>query len=139
MVDSTLWSVSAKKPDMIRKIYNAKAPQSGTSLNDKFLAGSDHLGNMPPFLLRVCQGAIAIQSDTVVMFMQTRVQKKERGYLQFIWRRPSSLHLEVYEYQREIFGVKNYSASANFVSQQAAKDDIEHQPIILETKQGVSI
>ncbi|XP_075258419.1 uncharacterized protein LOC142350456 [Convolutriloba macropyga] len=38
--------VSPNKPDKIRRICNAKAPQSGTSLNDKLLAGPDLLGNM---------------------------------------------------------------------------------------------
>ena len=53
--------VSRNKPDKIQRICNAKAPQSGTSLNDKLLAGLDLLGNMHGSLLRFRQGAIAIQ------------------------------------------------------------------------------
>ena len=38
--------VSPNKPNKIGRICNAKAPQSGTSLNDKLLAGPDLLANM---------------------------------------------------------------------------------------------
>ena len=44
--------VSTNKPNKIRRICNAKAPQSATSLNDKLLAGPDLLGNMLGVLLR---------------------------------------------------------------------------------------
>ena len=56
--------VSPNKTDKIRRICNAKAPQSGTSLNDKLLAGADLLGNMLGILLRFQQG------DIEAMFMQ---------------------------------------------------------------------
>ena len=68
------WSDSTNvhnKPDKKRRICNAKAPQSGTNLNDKFLAGPDLLGNMLGFLLRFREVAIAIQGDIKAMFMQT--------------------------------------------------------------------
>ena len=120
--------VSPNKRDKIRRICNAKAPQSGTGLNDKLLAGPDLLGNMLGILLRFRQGAIAIQGDIEAMFMQIGVRQQDRRYLRFMWRQPNSSELEVYEYQRHIFGAKDSPACANFVLQQTAKDNIEDHP-----------
>ena len=72
----------------MRRICNAKAPQSGKSLNDKLLAGTDLLGNMLGTLLRFRQGAIAIQEDIEAMFMQIGVRQKDRHYPRFMWKQP---------------------------------------------------
>ena len=132
MVHTTLWFVSSNKPDMIRWICNAKATQSGISLSDKLLAGLNVLGNLLGILLQFWQGAIAIQGDIEAMFMQIGVRKKDRRYLRFMWRQPSSHELEVYVYQRYIFEASDSPACANFVLQQIAKDDIEDHPNSLE-------
>ncbi|XP_075247082.1 uncharacterized protein LOC142340389 [Convolutriloba macropyga] len=105
--------VSPNKPDKIRRICNAKAPQSG-------------------ILLRFRQGATAIQGDIEAMFMQIGVRQQDRCYLQFMWRQPNSSELEVYKYQRHIFGARDSPVCANFVFQQTAKDDIEDHPNSLE-------
>ena len=68
--------VRPNKPDKIQRICDAKAPQSGTSLNDKLLAGPDLLGSVLRILLWFRQGAIAIQGDIEAMFMQIGVQQK---------------------------------------------------------------
>ena len=127
--------VSPNKPAKIRRICNAKAPQSGTSLNDKLLAGPDLLANMLGILLRFRQGAIAIQGDIEAMLMQIGVRQQDRRYLRFMWRQHNSPELEVYEYQRHIFGARDSPACANFVLQQTAKDDIEDHPNSLEILQ----
>ena len=124
--------VNPNKPDKIRKICNAKAPQSGTSLNDKLLAGNDLLGNMLGVLLRFRQGAVTIQGDIEAMFMQIGVQQKDRRYLRFMLRKPNSQELDVYEYQRHTFGARYLPACANFVLQQTAKEDIDYNPNSLE-------
>ena len=120
--------VSSNNPDKIRRICNAKAPQSGTSLNDKLLAGPDFLGNMLGILQRFRRGAIAIQGDIKAMFMQIGVRQKDRRYLRFMRKPPNSQELEVYEYQRHIFGARDSPACANFVLQQTAQDNIEDHP-----------
>ena len=127
--------VSPNKPDKIRRICNAKAPHSGTSLNDKLLAGPDLIGKMLGISLRFRQGAIAIQGDIEVIFMQIGVRQQDRRYLRFMWRQPNSSELEVYEYQRHIFGARDSPACGNFVLQQTAKDDIKDHRISLEINQ----
>ena len=87
---------------------------------------------MPGILLRYRQGAIAIQGDIKAMFMQIGVGQQDRRYLRFMWRKHNSPELEVYEYQRHIFGARDSAACANFVLQQTAKDDIEDHPNSLE-------
>ena len=129
--------VSPNEPDKIRRICNAKAPQSGTSLNDKLLAGPDLLGNMHGIFLQFQQGAIAIQGDIEAMFMQCGKGQKDRRYLRFMWRQLNSQELEVYKYQRHIFGAKDSPACSNFVLQQAAKDDIKNHPNSLEIIQRI--
>ena len=69
------------------------------------------------------------------MFLQIGVRLKDRLCLRFMWRQPNSHELEVYEYQRHIFGVRDSPACANFVLQQTAKDDIEDHPSSLEINQ----
>ena len=83
-------------------------------------------------LLRFRQGAIAIQGDIEAMFMQIGVRQQDRRHLRFMWRQPNSPKLEVYDYQRHIFGARDSPACANFVLQQTAKDDIEDHPNSLE-------
>ena len=130
-----LWSDSTtvhNKLDNKRRICNAKAPQSGTSLNDKLLAGPDLLGNMLGFLLRFQEVAIAIQGDIKAMFMQTGVGQQDPRYLRFMRRQTNNPELEVYGYQRHIFGIRDTPACANFVLKQTAKDDIEDHPNSLQ-------
>ena len=83
-------------------------------------------------LLRFKQGAIAIQGDIEAMFMQIGVQQKDRIYLRFMWRQQNSQELEVYEYQRHIFGARDSPVFANFVLQQTTKDNIKDHPNYLE-------
>ena len=112
----------------IRRICNAKALQSGTSLKDKLLAGPDLLRNMLGILLRFRKGAIAIQGDIEAMFLHIGIRQQYRRYRRFTWRQPNSPELEVYENQRHIFGARDSPDCANFALQQTAKDDIEdHQ------------
>ena len=47
-------------------------------------------------------------------------------------RQQNSPELEVYEYQRHIFGARDSPVCANFVLQQTSKDDIEDLPNSLE-------
>ena len=49
-----------------------------------------------------------------------------------MWRQPNSSELEVFEYQRHIFGAMDSPACANLVLQQTAKDVIEDHPNSLE-------
>ena len=83
-------------------------------------------------LLRFRQGAIAIQGDIEAMFMQIGVRQKDRLYLRFMWRQQNSQELEVYEYQRHIFGARDSPAFANFVLQQTTKDNIKDHRNYLE-------
>ena len=92
--------VSPNKPDKKRRICNAKAPQSGKSLNDRLLAGPDHLRNMLEILLRFREVAIAIQGAIKAMFMQTGVGQQDPRYLRFMCKQTNNPELEVYEYQR---------------------------------------
>ena len=129
--------LSPNKPDKIRRICNAKAPQSGISVNYKLFAGPDLLGNMLGRLIRFLQGAIAIRGDIEMMFMQIGVRQTDRPYLRFMWRQLNNPELEVYEYQRHITGARDSPACANFVLQHTAKDDIEDHPNSLEIIQRI--
>ena len=98
--------VRPNKPNKVRRICNAKAPQSGSSLNDRLLTGPDLLGSMLGILLQLRKVVIAIQGDIKAMFMQIREQQQDLHYLQFMWRQPNNPELGVYEYQRHIFGAR---------------------------------
>ena len=89
--------VSPNNPDKIRRICSAKAPQSGTSINDQLVAGPDLFGNMLGILLRFRQGAVAIQGNIEAMFLQIGVRQKDGRRLRFLGRQTKSHALEVYE------------------------------------------
>ena len=139
----TVWYIphhgllSPNIPDKIRRICNAKAPQSGISVNYKLFAGPDLLGSMLGILLRFLQGAITIKRDIEMMFMQIGVRQTDKLYLRFMWRQLNNPELEVYEYQRHITGAGDSPACANFVLQHTAKDDIEDPPNSLEIIQRI--
>ena len=106
--------VSPNKPDKIRRICKAKAPQSVTSLNEKILAGPDLIGNLLGHLPQFRQKAIAIQGG-IEGFLKIEVRKQDRRYMRVVWRHEqNSPELEVYGNQRHIFGAMNSPACANF-------------------------
>ena len=137
--DNTKWFlphygiVSPTKPGKIRCIANAAAFFNGTCLNDHLLPGLDLLNDLVGIILRCREKPILITVDIEGFFMQVGVRKDDRKFLRFLWNDDFNKPPKEFEYQRHIFGAGESPACAIYALQQAARDNADKYPDILET------
>ena len=136
--DNTKWFlphygiVSPAKPGKIRRIANAAAVFNGTCLNDHLLPGPALLNDLVGIILRSREKPILITADIEGFFMQVGVRKEDCKFLRFLWNDFNKPPKE-FEYQRHIFGARDSPACAIYALQQAARDNAENYPDVLET------
>ena len=136
--DNTKWFlphygiVSPAKPGKIRRIANAAAVFNGTCLNDHLLPGPALLNDLVGIILRSREKPILITAD-IGFFMQVGVRKEDRKFLRFLWNDDFNKPPKEFEYQRHIFGARDSPACAIYALQQAARDNAENYPDVLET------
>ena len=111
------------KPGKVRRVCNAASKFKGTSLNDKLLSGPDLLRNLVGIVFRFREHQIAITADIESMFLQVAVPKEECKVLRFLWRNRPEDSIEIYEYNRHVFGAKSSPTCANYGFQQAGRDN----------------
>ena len=137
--DNTKWFlphygiVSPAKPGKIRRIANAAAVFNGTCLNDHLLPGPALLNDLVGIILRSREKPILITADIEGFFMQVGVRKEDRKFLRFLWNDDFNKPPKEFEYQRHIFGARDSPACAIYALQQAARDNAENYPDVLET------
>lgn len=102
-----------KKPDKVRRVYNAAAKYNGKSLNDFIYTGPDLLNPLFGVLLRFRQGRIAICSDIKDMFLQMRVVEEDLPAFWFLYRDSKDEETNVYQCLRRPFGERSAPACAN--------------------------
>ena len=112
------------KPGKVRIVMDAKAKQSGVSLNHQLLVGPDLLNNLSGVLLRFREERVAVAADIESMFHQCKVIEEDQPALRFLWRdlqydRPP----DVYQMQRMIFGAASSPCTANYVLKKTAEDN----------------
>ena len=125
--------VSAAKPGKIRCIANAAAVFNRTCLNDHLLPGPDLLNDLVGIILRSREKPIIITADIEGFFMQVGVRKEDRKFLRFLWNDDFNKPPKEFEYQRHIFGARDSPACAIYALQQAARDNAQNYPDVLET------
>ena len=59
--------INPKKPDRLRRVYDASAKFMGQSLNDKSFTGPNLLPSLFGVMLRFCEGGIAMAADVKEM------------------------------------------------------------------------
>ena len=123
------------KPGKLRRIANAAARYSGVCLNDKLLPGPDLLGNMLAIQMRFPENPVALQLEIEGMLMQVKVRKDDRKFLRFLWKSDKPNAIEVFEYQRHIFGARSSPTCANFALLQCAKHSQDSNPDVLKQVQ----
>ena len=64
--------INPKKPNRLRRVYDASAKFRGQSLNDKMYTGPDYLSSLFGVLLRFCEGRIALAADVREMYHMLR-------------------------------------------------------------------
>ena len=77
--------INPKKPDRLRRVYDASAKFRGQSLNDKMYTGPDYLSSLVGVLLRFCEGRIALAADVREMYHMLRLRESEQLAMRFLW------------------------------------------------------
>ena len=90
-----------KKPDRLRRVYDASAKIRGQSLNDKMYTGPDYL-SLFGVLLWFCEGRIAFTADVREMYHMLRLPKTDQSAIRFLWRESSNEKPSVYQFQRTL-------------------------------------
>ena len=94
------------KPGKVRRVCNAAAKYKVICLNDKLLAGPDLLHGLIGTIFRFREGP-ALTADIESMFLQVQVPERDKSCLRFLWRPTVNKPVQIYEYQRHVFGAKS--------------------------------
>ena len=71
--------INPKKPDRLRRVYDASAKFMGQSLNDKIYTGPDLLSSLLGVFLRFCEGRIAMAADVKEMYHMLRLPDRDKS------------------------------------------------------------
>ena len=88
--------INPKKPNRLRRVYDASAKFRGQSLNDKMYTGPDYLSSLFGVLLRFCEGRIALAADVREMYHMLRLPESDQPVMRFLWRESPSEEQSVY-------------------------------------------
>ena len=105
--------LTTNKPGKVRRVCNAASKYKEVCLNDKLIAGPDLLHGLVGTIFRVREGTIALTADIESMFLQVQVPEQDRSALRFLWRLKVNEPVQIYEYQRHVFGAKRSPTCAN--------------------------
>ena len=137
--DNTKWflphygRVSAAKLGKFRRIANAADVFNGKCLNNHLLPGPDLLNDLVGIILRSREKPIIITADIEGFIKQVGVRKEDRKFLRFLWNDDFNKPPKEFEYQRHTFGARDSPACAIYALQQAARDNAQNYPDVLET------
>ena len=70
------------------------------------------------------------------MFLQVQVPQQDRSCLRFLWRPRTNKPVEIYEYQRHVFGAKSSPTFANYALKQVGLDNEKEYPIAAKAIQN---
>ena len=70
--------INPKKPDRLRRVYDASAKFRGQSLHDKMYTRPDNLSSLFGGLLRFCVGRIALAADVRAMYHMLRLPESDQ-------------------------------------------------------------
>jgi len=76
--------VNPKKPDRLRRVYDASAKFMGQSLNDKIYTGPDLLSSLFGVFLRFCEGRIAMAADVKEIYHMLRLPDSDKPAMRFL-------------------------------------------------------
>ena len=123
-------------PNKPGKVRRAAAKYKDVCLNDKLLAGPDLLQGLIGTIFRFREGAIALTADIESMFLQVQVPERDKSCLRFLWRPTVNEPVQIYEYQRHVFGAKCSTTCANLALKRVAIDNEDEFPIAANTIQN---
>ena len=63
------------------------------------------------------------------MFLQVQVPERDKSCLRFLWRPTVNKPVQIYEYQRHVFGAQSSPTGANYALKRGAIDNEDEFPI----------
>ena len=110
-----------KSTTKVRIVFDASATFGGGSLNDQMYTGRKTQSNLVHVLLWFCVEPVALVGDISQMFLQVLLRKEDRPYFRFLWRESPDAEVDVFEFQRTVFGAKASPYLAGKVLLETAK------------------
>ena len=124
------------KPGKVRRVCNAASKYKEVCLNDKLLAGSDLLQKLRGTIFRFCKGPIDLTADIESMFLQVQVSEQDRSCLRSLWRSRTNEPVQIFKYQRHVFGAKSSLTCANYGLNRVGVDNEDEYPIAAKAIQN---
>ena len=121
--------LNPKKPGKVRRVCNAALKYKEVCKNDKLLAGRDLLHGLIGTIFRFREGPIALTADIESMFLQVQVPEQDRSCLRLLWCPRTNELVQIYEYQRHVFGAMNSPTFAKYALKRVGLDNEEGYPI----------
>ena len=121
--------INPKKPDCVRRVYDASAKFMSQSLNDKIYTGPDLLSSLFGVFLRFCAGRIAMASDVKEMYHMLRLPESDRPSMRFLWGESPDEEPSVYQFERTVFGEVSALSRANYTMRRNADENGEDLPL----------
>ena len=112
----------------MRRIANPPSNFQGQSINSNLLKVPDLLSNLTGVIMRLHENRIALCADIEQMFMQVKVDPKDRPYLRFLWKNTGDV--ETYEYTSHIIGLTDSLCIASCVLRRFAQDNAKIHPSV---------
>ena len=124
------------KPGKVRRLCNAASKYKEVCLKYKLLAGPDLLLGLIGTIFRCREGPIALTADIESMFLQVQVPEQDRSCLRFLWCPRTNEPVQIYGYQRHVFGAKSSPTCVNYALKQLGLDNIRKYPIAAKAIQN---
>ena len=115
--------INPKKPDRLRRLYDASAKFMGQSLNDKIFTGPNLLSSLFGVLLRFCEGRIAMAADVKEMYHMLCLPEGDKPSMRFLWRDSPEQEPSVYQFERTVFGEVLAPSRENYAMQHNAGEN----------------
>ena len=128
--------LNPNKPGKVRRVCNAASKYKDICLNDKLLAGPDLLHGLIGTIFRFREGPMALTADIESMFLQVQVPEQDRSCLTFLWRPRTNEPVQIYEYQRHVFGAKSSPTCANYALKRVGLDNEKEYPLATKAIQN---
>ena len=100
------------------------------------LAGPDLLHGLIGTIFRFREGPTAPTADIESNFLQVQVPERDKSCLRFLWQPTVNEPVQIYEFQRHVFGAKSSPTCANYGPKRVAIDNEDGFPSAAKTIQN---
>ena len=128
--------LNPNKPGKVRRVCNAASKYKEVCLNDKLLAGPDLLYGLIATKFRLREGPIALTADIELMFLQVQFLEQDTSCLRALWRPRTNEPVQIYKYQRHVFGAKSSPNCGNYALKRVGLDNEKEYAIAAKAIQN---